>query len=96
MLRNAKPPAPNISREECATLINLKKNKSIKILKADKGNTTVVLDECDYHGKMIDHLACGSYRMIDNSLSEKSDEGHMQDHKKLIRGRFNQEEVDSR
>ena len=43
MLRKAKSPACNISREEWAALINLKKNKSIKILKAEKGTPLLFL-----------------------------------------------------
>ena len=46
----------------------------------------LIMDECNYHGKILENLACGSYRMIDNN----------QDHKKLFLGRFHQEEADSK
>ena len=53
MLRKAKLPACNISQEEWATFTNLKKNKSIKIMKGVKEKTTVILDEYDYHKKCL-------------------------------------------
>jgi hypothetical protein len=52
ILRKAKPPAPNISKEEIAALKELKENTSIVIVPADKGNATVVMDEENYRLKM--------------------------------------------
>ena len=34
-------------------------------------NATIILDECNYNKKILDHLECGSYRMIDNNPREK-------------------------
>ena len=53
MLRKEKLPSCNISKEEQVALINLKKNKSIKIMKGVKEKTTVILDEYDYHKKCL-------------------------------------------
>ena len=62
ILRKAKPPKKNISREEIQALHNLRKDKSIIVLSADKGNATVVLE--DYNQKMLDLLNNPSYKAI--------------------------------
>ena len=64
IIRRAKPPKLNISCAERKALQNLRRNNQIKIVKADKGNTTVILDTDEYVRKMNDHLACGSYRKL--------------------------------
>ena len=64
ILRHAKPTKPNLSKEERTTLFELRKNQQIKIVKADKGNATVVLDTIDYNRKMLEHLSCWSYRQL--------------------------------
>ena len=48
ILRSAKPPKSNISREERQALITLSKEKDIVILPADKGRCTVLLDKAEY------------------------------------------------
>ena len=52
LLRNAKVPKGNISKEERAALKELSNSKDITILPADKGKATVVLDTTDYEGKV--------------------------------------------
>ena len=47
-LRSAKPPKSNLSKEEKMALQQLKSDTTIKILKADKGNLTVVMDSFVY------------------------------------------------
>ena len=41
------------------------------ILKADKGNATVILNANDYHTKMIEHLSSGSYKKMDKDPSNR-------------------------
>ena len=67
-LRRAKPPKPNISREESKSLRELKKNDHIVILKADKGGATVILNKEDYIAKMKSHLdSSGCYKKLNKN-----------------------------
>jgi hypothetical protein len=43
---------------------DLRINKHIKILKDNNQNTTIIMDEIYYHNKLMDHLTCKSYRVI--------------------------------
>ena len=43
----------NLTSSEIKTLNNLTKNVEIRICKADKGNSTVILDKIDYDQKML-------------------------------------------
>ena len=43
----------NLTSSEIKTLNNLTKNVEIRICKADKGNSTVILDKTDYDQKML-------------------------------------------
>ncbi|XP_051781539.1 uncharacterized protein LOC127527292 [Erpetoichthys calabaricus] len=56
-LSNAKPPASNISIEERKALTALSKDNNIIILPADKGRCTVVLNQTDYHEKILSLLS---------------------------------------
>ena len=56
ILRKHKSIKSNITREERAAISELKKDKSIKILPADKGKCTVVLDTDTYKSKCLDLL----------------------------------------
>ena len=56
VLRNAKPPQSNITKEERLAINSLKKNDSILIMGADKGRSTVVLDKVDYDEKVHEML----------------------------------------
>ena len=47
VLRNAKPPKPNLTREERAAYQTLSKDENILILPADKGRSTVVMDKVE-------------------------------------------------
>lgn len=53
ILRKARPPKPNTTSEERQALKNLRGNKSIIIVQADKGNATVVMDADDYEQKAL-------------------------------------------
>ena len=69
MLKSAKVPEQNVTKEERQAIKTLKKNKDIMILPADKGKSTVVMDTMDYEEKVINMLAdktkklMRSYRM---------------------------------
>ena len=52
ILTTFKTPKPNITKAESSAIQALKKDPSIRILKADKGNCTVVLNTSDYLQKM--------------------------------------------
>ncbi|XP_030841919.1 uncharacterized protein LOC115924186 [Strongylocentrotus purpuratus] len=55
-LAEAKPPKPNLSKVERSAIQDLRKNQSIHILQADKGNATVVMDQDAYEDKICDLL----------------------------------------
>ena len=50
-------PRPNLNRDELLGLKNLRRDRSIVITKADKGNCTVILNKCDYDAKVQDVLS---------------------------------------
>ena len=52
VLKTARLPKRNIDKEEEQALKELKKDKDIVILKADKGNCTVIMDRPDYDQKI--------------------------------------------
>ena len=51
-LKKYKPPSSNISKGEFVAIQELKWNKDITILPADKGRATVTLNTTDYETKM--------------------------------------------
>lgn len=57
ILRHAKPPASNLSKEEYRALNNLKKDDSIIIGPADKGNCVVIMNRTDYVEKVTSLLS---------------------------------------
>jgi hypothetical protein len=48
ILLETKAPKPNLTQQEWLVLLQLKKEKSITVMRADKGNTTVIMDKQDY------------------------------------------------
>ena len=56
-LSEASPPKPNLSKEHHRAIKDLKNNNSIHILKADKGNATVVMDRTQYDNKIQDLIS---------------------------------------
>ena len=54
ILSNWRPPTPNLTEEEFKALKQLQQDKTITILKSDKGNATVVMDKNDYEEKKVD------------------------------------------
>lgn len=79
ILRRAKPPRDNLTREQRTALKELKDLKEELILPADKGNATVVMRREDYHTKMMGMLETNTYRRLrgdptatqENRLSRK-------------------------
>ena len=62
-LMKAKPPAPNMTKTEQATVKNLCRS-DIVILTADKGSAIVVIDQTDYKSKMENLLNDPVYRKV--------------------------------
>jgi len=56
ILKKAKPPVPNISKEEKLVLDKLRKETSIRIIPADKGRATVIMDKDDYETRVEEML----------------------------------------
>lgn len=50
------PKSDNLTSEEFAALKSLRDDESIRIVKSDKGNCTVILDTVEYNNKVEDHL----------------------------------------
>ncbi|KAJ4437230.1 hypothetical protein ANN_17365 [Periplaneta americana] len=71
MLEKSKPPKHNISPAEHKALHDLKTNPNIKILPADKGNCTIVLNTTDYQEKISDFLQNETYTEIHKDPTTK-------------------------
>lgn len=72
ILRKAKPPRRNLSKEEFYALKSLNQNENIVVIKADKGGATVILNKDDYRKTMLDHLHnSGSYKKLPKNLMKK-------------------------
>jgi hypothetical protein len=63
VLRKSRVPKSNITEEERLALKNLKENPDMLILRADKGNATVVMNADDYDSKI--------YALLDNRMVYK-------------------------
>ena len=64
LLRRAKSPKGNISREEKKALKELREDQDRMVLTADKGVALVVMDRKDYQDKIEGLLATPAYRTI--------------------------------
>ena len=64
LLRKAKKPKPNLTRQENIGLAQRKKDKDRVILTADKGVVMVVMDREEYVTKAQELLAQPAYRLI--------------------------------
>ncbi|XP_018372103.1 PREDICTED: uncharacterized protein LOC108766985 [Trachymyrmex cornetzi] len=76
ILSKAKPPPPNITRQERLALQDLNRDTDIIVLPADKGNTTVVINTSDYKKKMKNLLSDKAYKKLDkdptNTIAQKT------------------------
>lgn len=64
VLRTAKPPKSNISREEKAALQEVRRMEDIVVTRADKGNATVILDRLQYTNKVDELLEETTYSRL--------------------------------
>lgn len=68
--RIAKVPRHNITKEENQTLRELKADPTIVILRAAKGNDTVILNKSDYIEKITDLLNDGCHQQLSSTKQE--------------------------
>ncbi len=74
ILKKGKIPKRNLSHKLHLALKNFKRNNSIVILPADKGNATVLMDKCDYNMKMknlLEHKT--TYKKLSQNPTNKID-----------------------
>ena len=71
MLEKTRSPRNNINIQEMAAIKSLKRDKDIRIIQADKGNCTVVLNEVDYQSKLNTLLQSGVYEPIEKDPTLK-------------------------
>ncbi|MGL4482280.1 MAG: hypothetical protein ACRCTW_07105, partial [Lactococcus garvieae] len=71
ILQRQRPESSNLNKSELKALTQLKNDQTIHITRADKGNTTVILDKDEYNKKAIEHLRNGPYKEMtgQNSLA---------------------------
>ena len=70
LLNKIPAPKPNLTKEEIKAVSILGKDDSVKILPADKGNATVVLDSVPYKDKLSDTLKAGKYTQLNKDPTE--------------------------
>ena len=71
VLRRAKLPRSNLTKNMKDAVRNLRADKSIQILKADKGNATVVLDRVEYDNKVLALLNTQTYKELKSDPTAK-------------------------
>ena len=71
ILSTAKPPKSNLSRQLQKAVKNLREDRDIVILPADKGNATVILDQTDYAAKMEHLLEDRAYRKVQRNPTSR-------------------------
>ena len=71
LLRKAKIPKPNLTKEERIGLTKLKKDKDRVVLTLDKGVALVVMDKQDYISKAEALLATLAYKTIPRDPTSK-------------------------
>ena len=76
LLRKAKAPKPNLTRQKSIGIAQLKKDKDRVILTADKGVAMVVMDREEYVTKSQGLLAKLAYRLIPGIPQTKSRHRH--------------------
>ena len=71
ILKDAKPPPSNLTKNERDAIQSLKKNNDIVILPADKGKCTVVMDKEEYIQKMETKLSdIDTYKKLEKDLTD--------------------------
>ena len=72
LLRKAKAPKPNLTRQERTGLAQLKKDKDRVIITADKGVAMAVMDKEEYVTKAQELLAQPAYRLIHQGFHKQN------------------------
>jgi hypothetical protein len=80
-LRRSRLPKINISKEEKAGLIEMKRKKDLVVLISDKGNSSVKINKKDYLKKAYDLINTENCRKIKNAPTP-SVTRHIQKHQK--------------
>nr|XP_049602429.1 uncharacterized protein LOC125984529 isoform X1 [Syngnathus scovelli]XP_049602430.1 uncharacterized protein LOC125984529 isoform X1 [Syngnathus scovelli] len=70
ILKTAKSPPSNITKQEINAMITLAKNKDITILPADKGRTTVIMETDTYEESMQQLLQDDTYEVVQKDPTE--------------------------
>ena len=68
-----KPQTSSLNKHQFKTMSDLKKNNTIVILPADKGNATVVMERSSYEQKVADLLDDDSYVRISKDPTKKTE-----------------------
>ena len=92
----SKPPKDNLTSRQHKAIRDLRRDKEIVVLPADKGNVTVVMDQSDYTVKMEALLEDSAYRRlkydpttkvearITSALKELEQKGHLSTKQRLF------------
>ena len=70
-LQSSKPPKDNLSKDERKALKEVQSDKSIVILQADKGKSTVILNREDYLEKCMDDVNNSPFNYLKKILLPK-------------------------
>ena len=91
ILKRARKPADNLSKDERKAIKAIRENDKIRILKADKGNATVVLNATDYDEKVRDLLDVqAAYKLLKKDPTRTIERNTL----KLLRELKNQAAID--
>jgi hypothetical protein len=71
MLKKSKSYIPNVNRNELKSLKFLRSKRDIRILQAEEGNCTVVLDKSKYKYRLSTLLQSGVYKPSPKDLTAK-------------------------
>ena len=90
IIKNARPPNSNISKEESQAIKSLKEKtkEDIIILNADKGNCTVVMNQSEYNQKINELLQTNAYHQIEHDPTVKI-EGKLQRLWRSMKNKYN-------
>ena len=88
VIRRAKRPSSNVTKDEREAWKKLKKNKALQISQADKGNATIVLDAADYDAKVHELLDdCTFYDRLKKDPTRATDRKFLDVIRDLKKGR---------
>ena len=73
IIRKAKPPQPNTTKEEREAMKRLQRDRNITILCADKGNATVVLDSKNYEEKAMELLERPPFKKVQKNPTTRNE-----------------------